>query len=33
MDELISLRLPLEDINIGFDALAQGKIVRAVIQM
>jgi S-(hydroxymethyl)glutathione dehydrogenase/alcohol dehydrogenase len=33
LDELISLRLPLEDINIGFDALAQGKIVRAVIQM
>jgi len=33
LDELISLRLSLEDINIGFDALAQGKIVRAVIQM
>ena len=33
LDELISMRLPLQDINIGFDALAQGNIVRAVIQM
>jgi S-(hydroxymethyl)glutathione dehydrogenase/alcohol dehydrogenase len=33
LDELISMRLPLKDINIGFDALAQGNIVRAVIQM
>jgi Zn-dependent alcohol dehydrogenase len=27
------MRLPLQDINIGFDALAQGNIARAVIQM
>jgi len=33
LDELISMRLPLQDINMGFDALAKGQIVRAVIQM
>ena len=33
LDELISLRLPLERINEGFDAMAAGGIVRAVVLM
>jgi S-(hydroxymethyl)glutathione dehydrogenase/alcohol dehydrogenase len=33
LDELISLRLPLEQINTGFEAMAQGDVVRAVVQM
>jgi S-(hydroxymethyl)glutathione dehydrogenase/alcohol dehydrogenase len=33
LDELISLRLPLERINEGFDAMRGGKVVRAVVQM
>ena len=33
LDELISLRLPLEQINAGFEAMAQGDLVRAVIEM
>ena len=33
LDELISLRLPLEQINAGFEAMAQGDVVRAVVQM
>ncbi|MCX7142190.1 MAG: Zn-dependent alcohol dehydrogenase [Proteobacteria bacterium] len=32
LDELISLRLPLERINEGFDAMRRGEIVRAVIE-
>jgi S-(hydroxymethyl)glutathione dehydrogenase/alcohol dehydrogenase len=33
LDELISLRLPLEQINAGFEAMAQGDVVRAVVEM
>lgn len=33
LDELISMRLPLERINEGFDAMAAGGIVRAVVVM
>ena len=32
LDELISLRLPLERINDGFDAMRRGDVVRAVIE-
>ena len=32
LDELISLRLPLDRINEGFDAMRRGEIVRAVIE-
>ena len=32
LDELISLRLPLERINQGFDAMRRGEVVRAVIE-
>ena len=32
LDELISLRLPLDRINDGFDAMRRGEIVRAVIE-
>ncbi len=32
LDELISMRLPLERINEGFDAMRRGEIVRAVIE-
>jgi len=33
LDELISMRLPLERINEGFDAMAAGGVVRAVVLM
>jgi S-(hydroxymethyl)glutathione dehydrogenase/alcohol dehydrogenase len=33
LDELISLRLPLERINEGFDAMKRGGIIRAVVLM
>lgn len=33
LDELISVRLPLERINEGFDAMTRGEIVRAVLMM
>jgi len=33
LDELISMRLPLERINEGFDAMVAGGIVRAVVLM
>lgn len=33
LDELISMRIPLERINEGFDLMRQGKIVRAVVEM
>lgn len=32
LDELISLRLPLDRINDGFDAMRRGEIVRAVVE-
>jgi S-(hydroxymethyl)glutathione dehydrogenase/alcohol dehydrogenase len=32
LDELIGIRLPLEDINAGFDAMRRNEVVRAVIQ-
>jgi S-(hydroxymethyl)glutathione dehydrogenase/alcohol dehydrogenase len=32
LDELISVRLPLEEINAGFDAMRRNEIVRAVVQ-
>jgi S-(hydroxymethyl)glutathione dehydrogenase / alcohol dehydrogenase len=33
LDELITMRLPLERINDGFDAMRRGDVVRAVVQM
>lgn len=33
LDELINLRIPLADINGGFDAMKRGEIVRAVVEM
>ena len=33
LDELVSLRLPLERINEGFDAMRRGEVVRAVVEM
>ena len=33
LDELISMRLPLERINEGFDAMRRGEIVRAVVML
>ena len=33
LDELISMRLPLERINEGFDAMTSGGVVRAVVVM
>nr|MBA3478054.1 zinc-binding dehydrogenase [Lautropia sp.] len=33
LDELISLRLPLERINEGFDVMAKGGVIRAVVLM
>lgn len=33
LDALISLRLPLDDINIGFDAMRRNEIVRAVVTL
>ena len=32
LDELISMRLPLDRINEGFDAMRRGEIVRAVVE-
>jgi alcohol dehydrogenase len=32
IDRLLSERLPLEDINTGFDRLAEGKTVRQIVQ-
>jgi S-(hydroxymethyl)glutathione dehydrogenase / alcohol dehydrogenase len=32
LDELITIRLPLADINAGFDAMRRNEIVRAVVQ-
>lgn len=32
LDELITVRLPLEDINDGFDAMRRNEVVRAVVQ-
>lgn len=32
LDELISLRLPLDRINEGFDAMRRGEIIRAVVE-
>lgn len=31
VDQLISARIPLKDINAGFDRLAAGEVVRQVI--
>lgn len=31
LDELVSNRLPLEDINLGYDAIADGSIARSVV--
>ena len=33
LDELVSLRLPLERINEGFDGMRRGDVVRAVVEM
>ena len=33
LDELITRRLKLEDINAGFDAMARGELVRAVLEL
>lgn len=33
LDELIDLRLPLADINQGFEAMQRGSVVRAVVMM
>jgi Zn-dependent alcohol dehydrogenase len=33
LDELISMRLPLERINEGFAGMQRGEVVRAVVQM
>ena len=33
LDELITVRLPLERINEGFDAMRRGEVVRAVVQL
>jgi len=32
IDRLLSERLPLEDINSGFDRLADGKTVRQIVK-
>jgi S-(hydroxymethyl)glutathione dehydrogenase / alcohol dehydrogenase len=32
LDELITMRLPLERINEGFDAMRAGNVVRAVVR-
>jgi S-(hydroxymethyl)glutathione dehydrogenase/alcohol dehydrogenase len=31
LDEMISMRLPLADINRGFEALEKGNVARAVV--
>lgn len=31
LDELISMRLPLERINEGFEAMQRGQVIRAVV--
>ena len=31
LDEMISKRLPLDDINIAFDAMKKGEVARSVI--
>ena len=33
LDELVSVRLPLERINEGFDGMRRGDVVRAVVEM
>ena len=33
LDELITMRLPLERINEGFADMQRGEVVRAVVQM
>ena len=33
LDELISVRLPLERVNEGFDMMRRGEIVRAVMPL
>ncbi len=33
LDELITCRLKLEDINTGFDAMTRGELVRAVVEI
>ena len=33
LDELISMRLPLERINEGFDAMRRGEVIRAVVEL
>ena len=33
LDELITRRLKLEDINAGFDAMTRGELVRAVVEL
>lgn len=33
LDELITRRLKLADINAGFDAMKRGELVRAVVEM
>ncbi|HVL57141.1 MAG TPA: Zn-dependent alcohol dehydrogenase [Burkholderiaceae bacterium] len=33
LDELITMRLPLERINEGFDGMRRGEVVRAVVQL
>lgn len=33
LDELITMRLPLERINDGFDAMREGQVIRAVVEM
>jgi S-(hydroxymethyl)glutathione dehydrogenase / alcohol dehydrogenase len=32
LDELVSLRLSLAEINLGFDAMVRGEIIRAVVE-
>lgn len=33
LDELVTMRLPLERINAGFDAMRRGEVVRAVVEI
>ena len=33
LDELVTRRMRLEDINAGFDAMKRGELVRAVMEM
>jgi S-(hydroxymethyl)glutathione dehydrogenase / alcohol dehydrogenase len=31
LDELITQRIPLDAVNVGFSALREGKVIRSVI--